>query len=44
MAETIIGGHVGELDALTTKQCMTKQAYLQQDGMFMKLSMAGTKA
>ena len=39
MAEIIIWRHVGELDALTTKQCMTKQAYLQQDGMFMKLSM-----
>ena len=30
----------GELDALTTKQCMTKQAYIQQDGMFIKISMA----
>ena len=28
-----------ELDARTTEQCMTKQAYLQQDGMFMKLFM-----
>ena len=44
MAETIIWRHLGELDALTTRQCMTKQAYLQQDGMFMKLSMARTKA
>ena len=40
MAETIIRRHVGELDALTTKQFMTTQEYLQQDGMFMKLSMA----
>ena len=40
MAETIIRGHLGELDALTTKQCMTKQAYLEQDGMFMKLTIA----
>ena len=40
MAEIIICRHVGELDALTTKQCKIKQAYLQQDGKFMKLSMA----
>ena len=40
MAETIICRHLCELDALTTKQCMTKQAYLQQDGKFMKLPMA----
>ena len=40
MAGTTISRHLGELDSLTTKQCMTKQAYLQQDGMFMKLSMA----
>ena len=32
--------HLRDLDALTTEQCMTNQAYLQQDGMFMKLSMA----
>ena len=44
MAETIICRHVGEHDALTTGQCMTKKAYLQQDGMFMKLSMARTIA
>ena len=40
MAEILICRHVGELDALTTKQCMAKQVYLQQDGMFMKLSKA----
>ena len=40
MAETIICRHVGELDALTTEQCITKQAYLEQDGMFMKLTIA----
>ena len=27
---------------VTTEQLMTKKAYLQQDGMFMKLSMART--
>ena len=32
--------HLCELYSLNTKQCMTKQAYLKQDGMFMKLSMA----
>ena len=25
MGEIIIGGHLGELDALTKRQCMTKQ-------------------
>ena len=42
MAEILICRPLCELDALTTKQCMTKKAYLQQDGMFMKLSMART--
>ena len=40
MAEIIIRTHVGELDALTTKQCMKTQACLQEQGMFIKLSMA----
>ena len=40
MAEILICRPLCELDALTTEQCMTNQAYLQQDGMFMKLSMA----
>ena len=40
MAETTIRRHLGELDALTTEQRMTKQANLQEDGMFMKLFMA----
>ena len=44
MAEIIICRPLCELDALTTEQCMTNQAYLQQDGMFMKLSMARTIA
>ena len=44
MAEIIICRPLCELDALTTEQCMTNQAHLQQDGMFMKLSMARTKA
>ena len=39
MAEILICRPLCELDALTTEQCMTNQAYLQQDGMFMKLSM-----
>ena len=33
-------GRLGELDSLTTRQCMTKQACLKQDGMFIKLFMA----
>src|SRR3954470_20727421 len=32
--------HIGELKSLTTRHCMTKQSYLQQDDMFMKLTMA----
>ena len=44
MAEIIICRPLCELDALTTEQCMTKQSYLQQDGMFMKLTMARKKA
>ena len=44
MAEIIIRTHVGELVALTTKQCMTKQEYLQEDGRFRKLSMARSGA
>ena len=44
MAEILICRPLCELDALTTEQCMTNQAYLQQDGMFMKLSMARTNA
>ena len=44
MAEIIICRPLCELDALTTEQCMTNQEYLQQDGMFLKLSMARTRA
>ena len=44
MAEILICRPLCELDALTTEQCMTNQAYLRQDGMFMKLSMARSKA
>ena len=44
MAEIIICRPLCELDALTTEQCTTNQAHLKQDGMFMKLSMARTKA
>ena len=44
MAEILICRPLCELDALTTEQRMTNQAYLQQDGMFMKLSMARTNA
>ena len=44
MAEILICRPLCELDALTTEQCMTNKAYLQQDGMFMKLSMARTIA
>ena len=44
MAEIIICRPLCELDALTTEQCMTNQAYLQQDGIFMKLTMARTIA
>ena len=40
MALTDLWRHLCELDSLITKQCMTKQAYLQQDGMFMKLTKA----
>ena len=40
MAEIVICRPLCELDALTTEKFMTKQAYLQQDGMLMKLSMA----
>ena len=40
MAEILICRPLCELDALATEQCMTKQAYLQKDGVFMKLSMA----
>ena len=42
MAEIIICRLLCEFDALTTEQCMTNQAYLQQDGMFKKLSTART--
>ena len=44
MAKIIICRPLCELDALTKGQCMTNQAYLQQYGMFMKLSMAITIA
>ena len=44
MAEILICRPICELDALTTEQFMTNQAYLQQDGMFMKLKMARTIA
>ena len=44
MAETIICRPLCELDALTTEQFMTRQVYLQHDGMFMKISMARTRA
>ena len=40
MAEIIICRPICELDALTTEQFTTNQAYLKQDGMFVKLSMA----
>ena len=40
MAEIKICRPLCELDALTTEQCTTNQAHLQQDGMFMKLTMA----
>ena len=43
MAEILICRPLCELDALTKEQCMKNQAYLQQDGMFMQLSMARTK-
>ena len=42
MAEILICRPLCELDALTTEQCMSNQAHLQQDGMFMNLSMART--
>ena len=44
MAEILICRPLCELDALTTEQFTTNQAYLQQDGMFMKLIMARTQA
>ena len=44
MAEMLICRPLCELDALTKEQCMKNQAYLQQDGMFMKLSMSRTIA
>ena len=44
MAEILICRPLCELDALTTEQFKTNQAYLQQDGMFMKLTMARTIA
>ena len=44
MAEIIICRPLCELYALTTEQCTTNQAHLQQDGMFMKLYMARTIA
>ena len=44
MAEILICRPLYELDALTTVQRMKNQAYLQQDGMFMKLTMARTIA
>ena len=40
MAGTTISRHVGELVPLTTEQYMAWQGNLQQEGMFMKLSMA----
>ena len=42
MAEILICRPLCKLDALTTEKCMTNQAYLQQDGMFKKLSTART--
>ena len=42
MAEIIICRPLCELDAFTKQQCTTNQSHLQQDGMFMKLSMART--
>ena len=44
MASTELRRPLCELDALTKKKYRTKQAYLQKDGMFMKLSMAIKKA
>ena len=44
MAEIIICRPLCELDALNTAKCMTNQAYLQQEGMFMKLTMTRTNA
>ena len=44
MAEILICRPLCELDALTTEKFTTNQAHLQQDGMFMKLSMARTIA
>ena len=44
MAEILICRPLCELDALTTEQRMAKLAYLQQDDMFMKLTMARTIA
>ena len=44
MAEILICRPLCELGTLTTEQRMTNQAYLQQDGMFMKLTMARTIA
>ena len=40
MALTELRRHLCELDSLITRKCMTKQAYLQQENMFMKLIMA----
>ena len=44
MAEILIRRPLCELYALTTEQCMTNKAYLQQECMFMKLTMTRTKA
>ncbi|MCH1933036.1 hypothetical protein L9G16_23110, partial [Shewanella sp. A25] len=44
MAELLICRSLCEPDSLTTEQCMTNQAYLRQDGLFMKLTMARTIA
>ena len=40
MAGTTISRHVGELEPLTTEQYMAWKGNQQQEGMFMKLSMA----
>ena len=44
MAEILICRPLCDLEALTTEQSMINQAYLQQYGMFIKLSMSRTIA
>ena len=44
MAEILICRPLCELDTLTIEQRTTNQAHLQQDGMFMKLTIARTIA